>query len=191
MVVTRCCRLFIRKGTKFFSKADALTLGRFGCGVLFCKVLAGGHTRWAFVVFSVGALSDFFDGVVARRCGSSKIGPALDPTVDRIFTVCVLSAMGTSGLISWWLMGLFVFREGVVAWICVRASYKIRVLVRPSLIGKLHGWTLGLWVSAVLLEKGWGFSTKPVRWLLLALLTGLVSVFRYRRLFLHKRAGHR
>ncbi len=77
---------------------NLLTLFRIACGVAvfaLMAVLANGGARgladWAFILFALGAVTDFFDGWLARRWQvTSAWGTALDPIADKI---AVLSAV--------------------------------------------------------------------------------------------------
>jgi cardiolipin synthase len=52
----------------------------------------GNHSAWAFVVFVFAGLSDFLDGVIARRYKqSSTLGSFLDPMADKLLmTACFI-----------------------------------------------------------------------------------------------------
>lgn len=50
---------------------------------------------WAFVIFTIGVLSDMLDGSIARLTGkSSRFGAFLDSTLDRFADGIVLGAVG-------------------------------------------------------------------------------------------------
>lgn len=86
------------------SAADVLTVGNGVCGFLAIVVVAQlwiaspGHGLThrelvgALLLYGVGMLCDVVDGPVARRFGSSGLGPGLDPICDTI-TFGMLPAM--------------------------------------------------------------------------------------------------
>ena len=45
------------------------------------------------------AASDFFDGMLARRFGSSRTGAVLDPVADKLFMAAAFITVGRSGLL--------------------------------------------------------------------------------------------
>ncbi|MCA3269849.1 MAG: CDP-diacylglycerol--glycerol-3-phosphate 3-phosphatidyltransferase [Alphaproteobacteria bacterium] len=100
--------------------ADWLTLARFITPLPLALLwwLPGG--AWVcFVLFSAAALTDYFDGMVARRLGvSSGFGVMLDPIADKILVISTLLLLALSRDLSW--LGLLAFwgilwRELIVA----------------------------------------------------------------------------
>jgi len=65
-----------------FSLADALTMLRIPLAVVFVAVPT---PAVRLAVLALAAVSDFTDGVVARRFGASRIGVVLDPVADKLF----------------------------------------------------------------------------------------------------------
>jgi len=62
--------------------ADALTLLRVPLAALF-PFLHG--VEWRLGAVALAAASDFFDGILARRFGASRLGAVLDPVADKLF----------------------------------------------------------------------------------------------------------
>src|SRR5260370_3688506 len=48
-------------------------------------------------VVAVAAASDFFDGILARRFGGSRVGPFIDPVADKAFMVAAFLTVATRG----------------------------------------------------------------------------------------------
>src|SRR5260370_5103107 len=48
-------------------------------------------------VVAVAAASDFFDGILARRFGGSRVGPFIDPVADKAFMVPAFLTVATRG----------------------------------------------------------------------------------------------
>lgn len=71
--------------------------------VLACRpALAGQPGPWPLVVFTAAALTDFFDGRVARRAGgASRAGQVLDSVADILFVGTALLLFAAVGRISW------------------------------------------------------------------------------------------
>jgi CDP-diacylglycerol--glycerol-3-phosphate 3-phosphatidyltransferase len=71
----------------------------------------------AFLIILAG-LTDFFDGIVARKFGEQTYhGKLLDPAVDKIFTISVLSAFVEKHYISSFFVYAIVFREMIITWL--------------------------------------------------------------------------
>lgn len=93
-------------------------------------------------------LSDYLDGIVARVSNDvTKHGELLDPAVDKIFTVSVLTAFVSKNFISPFEVFLIVSREMLVTW--VRSVMVNKGLVIPAFfLGKIK---TTLQLSAILL----------------------------------------
>ena len=66
----------------------------------------------AVAVLTVSGISDWADGVVARRTGQiSRLGRILDPLVDRLTIAATLVGLALRDLIPWWLVLLLAARE--------------------------------------------------------------------------------
>ena len=84
---------------------NLLTVGRIATGVLVFALMAalaaGGRRELAtaaFVLFSLGALTDFFDGWLARRWRvPSAWGAALDPIADKIAVLAAVLGLVLAG----------------------------------------------------------------------------------------------
>ena len=78
---------------------NALTVARLAVLPVFWILLLGsddGHSVAAGIVFGAAAITDWFDGYLARRFGSStRFGRLADPLADRLL-------IGSAVLILWW-----------------------------------------------------------------------------------------
>lgn len=121
----------VRTATRFnasarLTPANAVTLARILLApVLFALIFAAEDERGAsWPVFSLGvllALTDHYDGQLARRHGTTRSGAFLDPLADK---VVVIGAMVCLVMVDryWWLpVALVTVRE--VAITAMRAHY--------------------------------------------------------------------
>ena len=70
---------------------------------------------WGVFVLAVSGITDYLDGVIARRTGQiTRVGQILDPLVDRLTIAATLIGLALRDLIPWWLVGLLVLRELVL-----------------------------------------------------------------------------
>lgn len=99
------------------------------------------HYMVAFVAYSVAALSDVFDGWIARRWNqTTRMGTVLDPLVDIVFNLAMLAGLAASGLLSPVVFWLGVTRYGVLVvggaflYVCVGP-----VTIRPTFFGRFTG----------------------------------------------------
>ena len=77
-----------------------------------------GLERWAFWAFVVAALTDFFDGWLARRLNATTLwGSILDPIADKVLVCGVilgLLSLGPNAAVLW-PAALILFREFTVS----------------------------------------------------------------------------
>src|SRR2546427_329992 len=74
--------------------ADVLTALRVPLAVAFPFVH---HPGAQLAVVAVVAATDFFDGMLARRFGSSRAGAVLDPVADKLFMAAAFLTVARSG----------------------------------------------------------------------------------------------
>lgn len=66
----------------------------------------------AFGLLAVSALTDWLDGVIARRFDMiSRVGQILDPIADRLFVVTTMVVLALRDLVPWWLVVILVARD--------------------------------------------------------------------------------
>jgi CDP-diacylglycerol--glycerol-3-phosphate 3-phosphatidyltransferase len=75
------------------------------------------------IIFTIAALSDTFDGYIARRFRvASAYGAFLDPLADKFLIITALCCLYAYGVIAWWLIAALVGRDLVVTWLRVVAA---------------------------------------------------------------------
>lgn len=146
---------------------NVITLCRIAaCPVLFWLVLRPGAAAgfWAFALFIVAALSDLWDGYLARKHGwITDVGKLLDPLADKLLLVATLVPIylvsnlpGELNDVPWWgplplwvLVVIFV-RELAIT---VFRAYAARrgVVVAAGRSGKLKSLAQSLFVGGLLL----------------------------------------
>ena len=81
------------------------------------------------ILLAVSALTDVFDGVIARKFNMvSDLGKALDPFADKVTQVTVVLCLAFSYPMLWFLLGLCVFREtcmGILGYITIRKTNRV------------------------------------------------------------------
>ena len=91
----------------------------------------------AFVVFAIAAITDRFDGELARSWGQiTDFGRIADPIADKALTLCGFGLLSYQGYLPWWLTILIAVRElGITA---MRAFFLRRgVVVSANQAGKM------------------------------------------------------
>jgi cardiolipin synthase (CMP-forming) len=83
---------------------------------LFLWLLLGPHADVAaLAVLALSGISDWADGVLARRLNqASRLGELLDPLADRLYILATLIGLTLRDIIPWWLAALIVLRDVVL-----------------------------------------------------------------------------
>ena len=110
-------------GAKTFSLPNLLTFARILAvpGVVFFMLWPTlDWTRWtALGIFAIAAITDFFDGYLARRWNlQSALGRMLDPIADKLLvSVCILMLAMDGSLYGWhiWSGVIILCREILVS----------------------------------------------------------------------------
>lgn len=123
----------------YSNPANWLTLLRVALVPLIAVLLLadGAPARWwALAVFAFAALTDSFDGWVARRrIGATRWGQLADPAADKVLIVGTLAILAWLGEVAWWILAVIVARE--VAVTVQRSRLARRGTVMPaSVFGK-------------------------------------------------------
>ena len=87
-------------------------------------IVVRGPSWWTTLVGGVAAASDYFDGIVARRQGTTTSGAFLDPLVDKIVVLGSLYTLVsvTHYRMSIWPVLIITVREVWMTWYRARAS---------------------------------------------------------------------
>jgi cardiolipin synthase (CMP-forming) len=105
----------------------------------------------ALIIFIIGGITDFLDGLAARLMKQeTPLGAYLDPIADKLLVITSFIVLGVIGGIPMWLAIIVVSRD-----VLIITGYSIMVFltderpeVKPSLIGKfstlLQLFTLGV-----------------------------------------------
>lgn len=102
------------------------------------SILAGQHIR-ALLLLVAAALTDVFDGALARGLGSTtNTGAYLDPVADKILLSGVYLAMAAARIVPWWFVALIFGRDlFILAGAGVSFLFLGRRKFPPSVWGKL------------------------------------------------------
>lgn len=140
---------------------NRITLFRMVLSPILVVLMLDGRTGFriaAFAVFVFAALTDLYDGYLARRYGwTTNLGKFLDPLADKLLVSFVLVALVSVGLIPVWAAYLIIGRELLVTGLRSVAAYA-GVLILPSSLGKWKATVqmiaLTLYMTLALLKPG-------------------------------------
>ena len=142
----------------------------------------------AAVLFTAAALTDFYDGYLAKKQGLiSDFGKIMDPIADKILILSVFGVLAYMGLVGIWMVILIALREIAVTVSRLQAMTKGKVLAAEQ-AGKIKTVFQIVTISVVLLfliaeespcARGWFVQVQQI-WQgginLLMLMTVLLTV---------------
>jgi len=92
---------------------NALSLLRLLGVPLFLWLALGPHADgWAIVVLMVAGVTDYLDGMIARRFNQfSRLGTVLDPAADRLYILAAIIALTVRDIVPLWLAVVLLARD--------------------------------------------------------------------------------
>jgi CDP-diacylglycerol--glycerol-3-phosphate 3-phosphatidyltransferase len=92
--------------------ANAVTLARVVALPVLVALILGTGTEWpALAIWVVLAASDFADGWLARRHGTTRSGAFLDPLADKVIVLGAMAALVAKGVLWWVPVAVIAVRE--------------------------------------------------------------------------------
>ena len=91
----------------------------------------------SFLVITIGAITDYLDGKIARALNqTSDFGAKFDPTVDRLYIAAVIVAFAIKDYLPWWLVISIIARDLVLAFVVVSQRLRGIAYLEVSFLGK-------------------------------------------------------
>lgn len=134
------------------------------------------HVLIAAVIFIGASLTDWLDGVIARRRNQvTTLGKLLDPVADKLLVAAALIALVQIDKVAAWMVVVIIGREfavtalrGISAW--------VGVIVPASTLAKYKTATQYVAVALLILEGGVPPEYVPFRWLSQGVLWGALAL---------------
>lgn len=173
--------------------ANILTMARIALVPLFVIALfaGGGHESvWRFTataLFALAAITDRFDGQLARKYGLvTDFGKLADPIADKALIGSALIGLSLLGDLAWWMTVVICVRE--IGITLLRLAVVRRGVIPAGRGGKLKTLVQSVAIGVLLLPLSGAFATAGMvlMWiaLLLTVATGLDYVGQAARLWL-------
>ena len=103
-----------------------------------CALLLTGGFRTqmvAWALYVIVGITDFFDGILARKYGSTKLGALLDPIADKIYVTLLFLPLSILGLLPVWMVVAIIIRDPVIT--CMRSLSQMRgIVMKTSTLAK-------------------------------------------------------
>ncbi|HPC83254.1 MAG TPA: CDP-diacylglycerol--glycerol-3-phosphate 3-phosphatidyltransferase [Thermoanaerobaculaceae bacterium] len=139
-----------------------------------------GSNFWGLGIFLLAALTDLFDGLIARRTGRITVaGTLLDPIADKILVSAAFISLVEMGLAPAWMVAIIVGREFAVTGLRQIAQDR-GIIISASWWGKLKTTSQIVAISFLIVSEQlgkWSLLGKALLWVALALT--LCSLFTY------------
>jgi cardiolipin synthase (CMP-forming) len=101
-----------RGTSRVLTVPNVLSAARLALVPVFLWLLLREEDALALLVLVVSTLTDFLDGLLARRLNQvTRLGQLLDPAADRLFVLACLLALAAREIVPWWLTILIVGRD--------------------------------------------------------------------------------
>lgn len=98
--------------SRIFTVPNILSFIRLALVPVFLVLVIEGEDMLALAVLIVSSITDFLDGVLARRLNQvTRLGQLLDPAADRLFIFATLIGLAIRGIVPWWLVAVIVGRD--------------------------------------------------------------------------------
>jgi len=173
-----------------FTVPNILTLARLVAVPLFIMASFRGSYHLAFVLFVAAAITDFFDGMIARRFNQrSRLGAVLDPAADKIMMVCgylfyTLHRGVPVVAIPGWLTFTVLIRDFLIVMFAYLLYTRVQVTrFPPSWPGKISTVLQAVTLGTVIGVNAFGPRLEPFAQIMfrVALLATLISAGDYIR----------
>jgi len=147
---------------------NQLTVGRLVLSVFFVASLSVAfpfnHTL-ALALFLVATLTDYLDGVIARRHGLiTDFGKLMDPLADKILTaaafICLLPAQALPG----WVVIIIIAREFLITGLRLLAGAKGVILPAEKLGKHKTAWQMATIIFFLILLALGDWSSRRLDW---------------------------
>jgi cardiolipin synthase len=132
--------------SRVYTLANLISVIRLMAIPVFLYLVIQDHLVAAFVLLVAAVLTDFVDGMVARRMNQiTKLGQFLDPFADRLFIAATVIALAIQDVVPW--------------------AFVVAVMLRDALLG----------IGGIVMSR-YGHATLPVKWWGKAATFGLLFV---------------
>jgi len=105
----------------------------------------------AFIIYHIAAITDFFDGYLARKLKSvSEWGNFFDPLADKVLTTFAFIGFVVIGIANIWLVLIIILRDVFTTWLRVIAD-KMNEPIVTSRSAKWKTFLQMIYISGILL----------------------------------------
>jgi CDP-diacylglycerol---glycerol-3-phosphate 3-phosphatidyltransferase len=112
------------------------------------------HVLIAAVIFLAASLTDWLDGLIARRTNQvTRLGTLLDPVADKLLVAAALVSLVQVDMVPAWMALVIIGRELAVTGLR-GVALSMGVIVPASRLGKLKTLSQYVAITLLILERG-------------------------------------
>ena len=94
---------------------NVISFARLASVPVFVWLFVSGRENAGWLLYAIGAWSDFFDGFIARRTNQvSELGKILDPVADRVLIIALAVALVARDVLAWPLALVIIARDVLI-----------------------------------------------------------------------------
>lgn len=131
--------------TRFLTASNILSISRAALTIPFAAVMLSGDPSsrlWGGIIMVVGALTDKYDGILARKYGQvTQWGRILDPLADKVAVAVVSIVLLVLGNIPVWFLVALLLRDVLIFSGGMYLKSKKEIVLQSNEAGK---WTVGI-----------------------------------------------
>ncbi len=119
-----------------FFLPNILSLLRIVLTPVFVFCFLKGYGYLAILIFTLAAITDYYDGYFARKLGLvSKYGMFLDPLADKVLVITAFITFYIFGILELWMLLIIIFRDLIITGL--RIFFTLHgIILRTSALGK-------------------------------------------------------
>lgn len=144
---------------------NVLSLLRMLAIPVFVWLILAGYDLAAVIVLAASAVTDWFDGFLARRLKQrTKLGALLDPITDRLYILATIVALLCRGIVPWWFVVILFGRDIMLVCLVPFLRTTGRNALPVNIVGKAGTFALLLAFPLVLIGAPQAFDVAVLYW---------------------------
>lgn len=138
---------------RVFTIPNVLSFLRLAAIPVFVWLIIAGQYLVAVIILAVSAVTDWFDGYLARRLRQrTKLGAQLDPITDRLYILSTIIAFMVRGIFPWWFVAILLARDLMLVMLVPSLRRSGQMYLPVNLVGKAGTFALLLAFPVVLVS---------------------------------------
>lgn len=158
----------IEVSSRVWTVPNVLSFVRLALVPVFLWLIVRGDDALALIVLVVSSVTDYLDGVIARRFKQiTRLGQLLDPAADRLFIFATLIGLSVRDIVPWWFLAVILGRDLMLVGIGVALANRGYGPLPVHHLGKVATFCLFYALPLILIGQAFPAAapvTDPVGW---------------------------